>query len=396
MIGALPASASRDAIELDLRLDLGTGYIFARGWAFENVKPNYDRCRELVARSPDPHKSFNATLGIFYYYNVTSQRDAADEVAEELLEMAERNNDDQQLLLTYQARGQTHWQRGRYAEAVPLFEKSVDYYDDVRDPPLAQIWGGDFLCMNLGFAAICMGVLGHLDRAFERAMEADAQAHKLGSPIVLCNSKTFLCFFLWMRGAQEQSMEVANDVLAMATENGLGIYAIWMNFLIAAGELRMGRPARAIEIFEQALAASDMVGAKVFRGYQVALTAPAYAQVGRAAEGLALIDRTLAACAVSGDGNLAVELQLARAEIKYHSNTGDRGEADLLAAIAIARDQSARFFELRAATALADMWHDQGKVRQAHDMLAPVYGWFTEGFDTADLKKAKALLETLK
>jgi predicted ATPase len=148
---------------------------------------------------------------------------------------------------------------------------------------------------------------------------------------------------------------------------------------------------------QQGLAAWHATGAVVFRPYGLALLAAAYAQVGRCEEGLTLLAEALALTNDREERRWEAELYRLKGELLRVHAAAHHAEAETCFrhALDVARHQQAKSWELRAATSLSHLWQQQGKRQEAYDLLAPVYGWFTEGFDTADLQEAKALLEAL-
>jgi predicted ATPase len=148
----------------------------------------------------------------------------------------------------------------------------------------------------------------------------------------------------------------------------------------------------------QGLDAYQATGAAVFRPYYLAFLAEAYGKVGQAGEGLALLGEALAAVHKTGERFCEAELYRLKGELLLvHSAENHRkAEACFQQALTVARHQQAKSWELRAATSLSRLWQHQGKRAAAYNLLAPVYGWFTEGFDTAHLQEAKALLEALR
>ena len=395
LLEGAPGAPARAAWELDLRLELGTAYIFARGWAFPDVKPNYERCRELVALSPDPHKAYMAAQGIFYYYNVTGMRDEADLISDELLELATQNDDPQQLLLAYQARAQSLFYRARYAEAQEAFEQSASYYDASRDVELIRVWGVDFLDYDLISAAVCHCIVGRLDTGLDLAQTADEHVRALGQPAAVCFSQWWFGLVHWFRGESEATLAATSESVDLATNIGFGFYVIFAGMLKAAAEALTNRRELGAANFSEAMANADGVGARIMRGYQVSLAVPAYAEPETCGAAHTLIDETLADCTARGDRFFDAHLLTARGVIKRLGRIDDLGEADFKSAIDLARGQSALYFELRATIELAKLWQDQAKASEARAILAPVYGSFTEGLSTAHLEEAKALLDEL-
>src|SRR5215831_5088344 len=147
----------------------------------------------------------------------------------------------------------------------------------------------------------------------------------------------------------------------------------------------------------QGLVAYQATGAAVFRSYYLAFLAEAYGKLGQAGEGLTMLDEALTTVHKTGERFYEAELYRLKGELLLARSAENYGEAEACfqQALTVARRQQAKSWELRAAMSLSRLWHHQGKHQEAYDLLAPVYGWFTEGFDTLDLQTAKALLEAL-
>jgi predicted ATPase len=157
-----------------------------------------------------------------------------------------------------------------------------------------------------------------------------------------------------------------------------------------AGDLEQGSA-----LMEQSLSVLSSSGRRVMRPYMQMVLARAKVDLGKLSEAFELVDEALRATDAQGERWSEAELHHVRARLLLARRQFDESEVHLWRSIEISRSQQARAFELRAATSLAGLWRDQGKVKEARELLAPVYGWFTEGFDTPDLKEAKALLEEL-
>jgi predicted ATPase len=196
-------------------------------------------------------------------------------------------------------------------------------------------------------------------------------------------------------------------VLAIGREYGIAMFAasgtLWQGWGLAAEANLSGRSGEeGIAQMRQGLAAWLATGAGVFQPYYLALLAEAYGKEGQAEEGLAVLAEALGTVDKSGERfyeaelyRLKGELTLAQSSVQSLASRVKEAEACFLKAIEIARRQQAKSLELRAVMSLSRLWQQQGKQKEAHDMLAEIYGWFTEGFDTADLREAKALLEEL-
>jgi predicted ATPase len=201
------------------------------------------------------------------------------------------------------------------------------------------------------------------------------------------------------RREPQATHERAEALMALATEQGFAQYVAQATIMRGWALAAQGQGAEGTAQMRRGLAAYQATGSERQQPYNLALLAEAYGSLGQTAEGLSLLAEVLAPVDRPGERGWAAELHRLQGELLL-AQAGDRqrvpeAEACLHQALDVARRQQARSWELRAATSLSRLWQQQGKCQEAYDLLAPIYGWFTEGFDTADLQEAKALLEAL-
>jgi predicted ATPase len=240
--------------------------------------------------------------------------------------------------------------------------------------------------------------LGYPEQARVRQGETLAAARELAHPNTIAQALFWVCALHQLlrdrRGAREQ----AEPLIALATEQGLPLWAavgvVVRGWALADG----GRAEDGIAAIRRGSAEYRATGAELFSPYFLALLADAHGRADQAATGLSLLADALDGVERTGARWIEAELHRLRGELLLALPEADQPEAEgcLRRAIAVAQEQSARWWELRAATSLARLWAGQGRRAEAHDLLAPIYGWFTEGFDTSDLQEAKALLDRLR
>jgi predicted ATPase len=196
-----------------------------------------------------------------------------------------------------------------------------------------------------------------------------------------------------MRAAQEH----AEAAISLTTEQGFPSWMAWGALLRGWALAQQGQAQVGLEQMTQGLMTYRATGTELVRPYFLALLAEAYGTRGEPEAGLAVLTEALTLVETTGERWYEAELYRLRGELllQQHADNHLEVEACFQHALDIARNQRAKSFELRAATSLARLWHQQGKRQEAHDLLAPVYSWFTEGFDTLDLKDAKGLLDAL-
>jgi predicted ATPase len=222
-------------------------------------------------------------------------------------------------------------------------------------------------------------------------------AQQRAQPYSLNIALSFAALCHALRREVRAAQEHAKAALILATDQG---FSLWMAFgtMFHGWTLaQQGQAQEGIEQLHQGLSGLRATGAELLRPCYLALLAEAYGTIGEPEAGLTALAEALALVDTTGERWYEAEIYRLQGELLLQQNTDNQAEAEncFQQAITIAQNQQAKSFELRTATSLARLWQQQGKRQEAHDLLAPVYGWFTEGFATADLQEAKALLDEL-
>ena len=287
--------------------------------------------------------------------------------------------------------------RGDFTGGLAHSERSVAIFDPTRHAFHAYQYGTDTRVYCLMFVGISSLLLGHPDRSIKPIGDALEFARTGRHPYSLAFALGWAALFHRFRGDVERTRELADELITLSTEQDLGIFLalgkiIRGGSLTAAGEHEAGHAE-----MHQGLAEFEPTGAKLGRTYFLGWDGEALAGMGRTDDGLRRLDEALAWVKESGECLYEAELYRLKGMVLLAKASPDiEGvEACLQRALNVARHQQGRVWELRAALPLARLWLSQGKTTEARDLLAPVYGWFTEGFDTPDLKEAKALLDEL-
>jgi predicted ATPase len=286
---------------------------------------------------------------------------------------------------------------GNYPAALAHFETAASLYrpDEHRDS--AFRYGQDIGASAFAHLSLGLWHCGYPDQSARAADRALAYSRELGHAHNLSHA------FWWAGVAAVFARDVAtacarsNDCVALASEHGFAQWAARGRILLGWAVAQQGETTTGIALIRDGLAAAEATGARVTTPSYLALLAEALALAGKIEEGLAALDDALAQAAVSGARGWDAEIHRLRGELTGRLPHPDPAKAEdsFRTALAIAREQGTRGYELRAATSLARLWRDQGRRTEARELLAPVYGSFTEGFDTADLKEAKRLLDEL-
>jgi class 3 adenylate cyclase/predicted ATPase len=394
LLTKLGEKPDRAAKELELCVKLGPALMVTKGPGAPDVSAIYTRAVALEA-GEDSSARFKALWGLYYCSLTAGRVGEADTHADELLGLAQRLGADDLLLEGHHAKWGTSLWCGELSAADVHSREGISRYDRTRHHALAfSVSGHDPGVCALGIRAINMALLGFPQQAMKLGAEAVTLARSLSHPYSLAVAM-FLCTIVLQLGRQRQSChDVATELLELSQKHdfpmmrGAGIFFLgWAT--AAGGDLEQG-----IALMEQGLALVSAVR-RLTRPYMLAILANAKADFDRPGEALELLKDALASAEVSGERWWQAELHRLRGRLLAAPGQHEESEACFRRAIEVSSGQRARLLELRAGTSLARLWSDRGRNAEARDLLAPIYGWFTEGFDTLDLKEARMLLDEL-
>ena len=243
---------------------------------------------------------------------------------------------------------------------------------------------------------MALWLLGYPDQALRQLRAAHALAQEVVHPPSLAFARMLTGIAHQLRRETDAAHEQAEALIALATEQGFALFLAIGGILRAATRTALGQRGEQIGQIRQDLAAVRETGSAVLEPYFLGLLADVYAQDGQVEAGLATLDEALAAAQGTGQRMVEAELYRLRGSLLLQKGIPQaEAETWLQRAVDVARRQEAKSLELRAAMSLSRLWHQQGKRQEARDLLAGVYAWFTEGFDTADLQEAQTLLDEL-
>jgi class 3 adenylate cyclase/predicted ATPase len=397
LLARLSIGPDRDHKELNLRIALGAALISTEGWAAPEVGKTYARARELCTSEIQIPQLLAALYGLFVHHIHRSGKHIALQIAGELLRLAERRQDVAARAVGHRSLGLGLMLKGQLVPALTHFERALALYDPADRISPVYLWGSDPRVSSLLFTAWILLFQGYPDRAFRRCREALAAVDESGHAYTTSQALYLTCWLHQIRGEQQVVRERATALVELATENGLSAWAANGMVLHGWAVANGGATEAGIAQLRRGLAAKQAMGVQLHTPGFLGLLAGLYISIKNSGEALKLLDEALARVDRLDERWFEAELHRLKGEALLACSPDDSAEAESCyqRALAVARSQSARLWELRAATNLACLWRDQGKRGQAHDLLAPVYGWFTEGSDTADLKDARALLDEL-
>jgi predicted ATPase len=333
-------------------------------------------------------------LSMFYFFRVEVQ--TAQRLAEQCATLAQSLQETAFLLLAQATLGMSLFYLGAFTPARESVEHGIALYDPSQHHLLTS-FGADPGEICLSHIAATLLFLGYPEQALQRVSESIALSQQLAHPFSLAMALGFTAWVHWFRGEIPLTQAQAEATIALCTEQSFPYWVATGTILQGCALVAQGQGEEGITHIRQGMAIHRATGARLIWPYFLAVLADAYGKVGQAEAGLPFVDEALAFLNQSDERLNEAELYRLKGELLLALPTEQHAEAETCFrhAIQTARQQQAKFWELRAALSLSRLWQHQGKRIEARELLAPVYGWFTEGFDTADLQEAKALLQEL-
>jgi predicted ATPase len=398
LLTTLPETRERSQQELGVLMSLGAVLRVTKGQAAPEVERLYTRARELSEQVGEPQQLFRVLLGLWHAHGTRGDYQTRRALGEQLLSLAQHLHDPDLLLEAHHALWTTLLSGGELATARPHLEQGMQLYDPQRHRTHAALYSGHDpgVCCRMQ-TAHALWLLGYPDQAVVSIQAALALARQLAHPLSLTMALRWAAVLHHLRREAPQTWTHAEAAITMAIDQEFPQQvALAMPLrgwaLAASGQEVEGRAQ-----IQQGLAAYRAMGVTMDRPEHLALLAAASAQVGQTAEGLEALAEALATLHQSDMRLWAAELYRLKGELLLQQTVTQAEEAAVCfeQALAITRRQQAKSWELRVAMSLARLWQQQGKRTEAYKLLAPIYDWFMEGFDTADLQEAKALLAEL-
>jgi TOMM system kinase/cyclase fusion protein len=396
-LAAVPETAERTQHELVLQATLGSVLMATKGQGAPEVGQAYARARELCRQVGETPQLFPILFGLWRFYLVRAEYQTARELAEQCFSLAQRLDEAALLLQAHFALGVSLLWHGEVVPARAHLEQSIALYDPQEHRALAFRAGIDLAVWCLSHAAQALWLLGYPDQALGRNHEALILAQELSHPPSQAAVLFYVAYIHCYRGEADAAQDRAKAAIALASEQG---FPQWLTagMMLRGWALAMqGQAEEGAAQIRQALAAWRAMGAGMAVSHWLVLLAEAYGHAGQTDEGLRLLAEAVVHVDSTREHKYAAEVYWLKGELLLQQTIPDEAQAEayLHQALDIARHQQTKSLELRAATSLARLWQQQGKRAKAHALLAPIYGWFTEGFDTADLQEAKVLLDAL-
>ena len=405
LIAKLPPTPALRREQIKLQVAIITPLSHVKGYAAPDTKVAAERARLLIEQADmlgetpeDPLLLFSVLYGFFAVNFTTFKADVCRDLAAQFLALAEKQKTSGPLVFGHSFLGAALLLAGDFAEARAHLDQGIALYDPAEHRPLAMRFGQDPKVATLYFRSKALWLLGHPEAARADINQALTGAHESGHAVSLLWALASSSFFVDSYcGNYTTANARVDELVALADEKDA---ALWK----AAGMLGRGwllgltgGAAEAVQMISSGIAAWRSTGATWSLPSWLSYLAAGHAELGQLDEAWRCIGEAMSIIETTKERWFEAEVSRIAGEIALKSPEPDaaKAEAYFERALTVARAQQAKSWELRAAMSMARLWCDQGKRDEARALLAPVYGWFTEGFDTLDLKEAKALLDAL-
>ena len=393
VLAGLPDGTWRRQQELDLLIALRPALAATKGYSAADVGATLARARALAEQIDRPEDLVPLIFGQWQFHLIRSEHKLALSLAEQIEKIGEARNSAAAQLQGRRAHGFTRCHLGEFVVARALLERC----HGLSDPARRIIGAGlsyDPYAVMLADLAVTLAYLGYIDQARSRLNEALSEARRLAHTSTLA---VVVLRANWMDSitCSPELRRHAEELLALSTEHGFPLWLAWAMAHRGRALTALAQAQEGLALLTQGLAALRATGAFITTPMLLMWLAEAYAMLGQPVEGLTCLAE--AAQFIETTEERVHEAELHRVRGDLLNATGDRSAAEqsYRQALTVAEWQSAKLFELRSASSLARLWRDQGKIAEAQALLAPIYNWFTEGFDAPDLIEAKALLREL-
>ncbi|MBI3796865.1 MAG: AAA family ATPase [Deltaproteobacteria bacterium] len=376
LLTTLPDTRERSQQEFALQITLGAPLIATKGFAAPEVGKAYTRARELCQQVGEPSQLFPVLHGLWSFYVTGGELKAARELGEQLLSFAQRSQDSTLLLEAHRALGETFFWPGELVAAREYTEQGIALYDSRQHRSLAFLYAEDPGVVCRVFAAYVLWLLGYPNQGLKRSYEALTLARGLSHPHSLAVALGSVAWLHQFRREGQLTQQQAEATVALSAEQGFPFWLAFGTTMQGWALIEQGRIEEGITQICQGMTASQATGAELLRAFFLALLAEAYGKAGQAEEGLATLAEALTVVDKSGERFYEAELYRLKGTLTL-------------------KQSGVRSPRSEVPNTQSPTPSPQAEAEAEAQMLAEVYNWFTEGFDTKDLQEAKALLTEL-
>jgi len=395
-LALLPDTLEHQRQQLEILSALGLVLFTVKGQQAPETGHAYTRARKLWEQLGSPSEFLHIPFGLSFYHSGRGELELAQRLDEDLLRSGQQRNDPLWLILAHYACGRSQLVTGNPGSSREHFEEVLRLYDPAAHGALYRHSANHLLPLSHLFLGVALLGLGFPDQAMAQGSEGMAEARRLAHPPSLAASMAFNARLHLLAENDAALKEQADELIALSTERGLGYWLALGTLYRGWAEVKCGDVAKGILLLRNGLSAHRATGALLSRAHFVALLAEACELAGQIDESSTLLENAFQLMEQTGERLFEAKLYRQRGQSLLQQGHAEAAEGQYRKALSVAEKQGAKLWELRVAVSLARLWRDQDRPTEARDLLAPIYGWFTEGFGTADLKEAKTLMDELK
>ena len=393
LIAEIPDDQSSRLQEIRLRILIGPSLMAVTGQGSSETYANYARAVELCHLTGDTSELFEALSGLWVFHLLRAELREADALAQQLLASALESKDDSRLAYANFAAGDTAFWCGQFDTASERLALAIAACKPGKRP--SRVFVDDPAMISRAYAAWTQYYRGHPDQALTTVKDCIRVAHMLSHPRALAMATIYAGQLHLLRREPDAALDCFRTSTSLAGEHGLPFYQVFAEILAGCAAVQHGEGAQGVEAIKRGSNAFQSLGSGLAGPWFLGELAEGLRSIGRCDEALDVVSDALRQIERSGERHFAAELHRIAGMALLTQEKPVEAESSFRRAREIARTQGARMWELRTTTSLARLLRDTARREEAQSILADIYGWFTEGFDTADLKDAKALLDQL-
>ncbi len=402
LLNTLPDTPERVEQELKLQLTLAVPLTATSGYAAPEVEHAYKRARQLSQQMGQTPQLFPALYGLWRYRCLRAEYKTALELGKELLKLAQDLQDTAFVMASHRTLGATFFYLGELSDSRAHLAQVIDNLSRDQSSPTQLIQEAydviDPRVASRSYMSWVLWLFGYADQARQASREVVALAQTLAHPFSMALALSFAAWLHQFCREEQQTRECAEAAILLAREQGFPFWVGWGEVLRGWAQPQLGQDYEEIVAqMKQGVVNWRAQGSELGTAYFHTLLADVHRKQRQTEEGLDAVADAQAFTRKTNERFLETEQFRLKGELLLQRNDASTVEPEscFRQALDVARHQQAKSLELRAATSLARLWSEQGKRTEAYELLAPIYGWFTEGFDTQDLGDAKTLLKRL-
>jgi predicted ATPase len=397
LLTTLPETTERAKLELAFQSTLGPAVVATQGYASPDTGQVYSRSHELCKLVGEAEDIYPALFGVYLFELGRARHERALDLAEELLERAQQSQDSAARAAGHLVMAVSLIHMGKQTIARRHCQEALDLHDPDQHRPIAFRYGLEIGTAVNAYCAWTLWLLGYPDQALEHGLQSLDFLERIKHPYTESRALYWNTVLHEFRREWPIVDERASSAMQSAGKHGFALVLATGQIMQGAAIAATGQGKAGLQQMRDGLDAYQATGGLFQRTYLLAKFAEALNAEGLPEEGLEALQEAAKLAETSSEFYYEAEIHRLRGELLLAASPKDAAEAEACyqQALEVARRQEAKSLELRAAASLARLWWQQGRQKDAHELLAPIYGWFSEGFDTADLKGAKELLSEL-